>query len=86
MLKKFNNLNFGLQMILITITLFFSNQLTSYTLSMSNASSTIQFNVFIILTFILFLIQTISIYVGIKSVINYVKQLKNENINDEQSN
>jgi integral membrane sensor domain MASE1 len=86
MLKKFHNLDFGLQMMIICLLLFFSNQLTSYTLSMANDSSTIQFNIFIILTFILFLIQTASIYIGIKSAINYVKQLKNKNTNDEQSN
>jgi hypothetical protein len=85
MFNKFRNLDFGLQMLIITLVLFFSNQMTSYTLSMANASSTIQFNVAMILTFVLFLIQTFSIYFGITSVINYLKQSKNKNKN-EQSN
>ena len=85
MLKRFHNLDFGLQMIIICFVLFFTNQLTSYTLSMANVPSTIQFNVGIVLTFVIFLIQTISIYVGVTSIINHLKQTKNKN-NDEQSN
>jgi large-conductance mechanosensitive channel len=85
MLKKFYNLDFGLQMIIITILLFITNQLTTYTLSMCNVPSTITVNAGLILTFVLFLVQTIAIYLGIKSIINYVKQTKTKN-NDEQSN
>jgi hypothetical protein len=68
MFNKFYKLEFGLQMIIICFVLFFSNQLTSYTL-----------------TFGLFLLQTISIYLGVMSIINHVKQTKTKN-NDEQSN
>ena len=85
MLKKFYNLDFGLQMIIITILLFITNQLTTYTLSMCNVPSTITVNTGLILTFVLFLVQTIAIYLGIKSIINYVKQTKTKN-NNEQSN
>ena len=85
MFNKFYKLEFGLQMIIICFVLFFSNQLTSYTLSMANIASTISFNVGMILTFVLSLIQAISIYLGVMSIINYVKQTKTKN-NDEQSN
>jgi len=85
MFNKFYKLEFGLQMTIICLVLFFSNQLTSYTLSMVNVPSTIQFNIGIVLTFGLFLLQTISIYLGVMSIINYLKQTKTKN-NDEQSN
>ena len=85
MFNKFYKLEFGLQMIIICFVLFFSNQLTSYTLSMANVPSTVQFNIGIVLTFGLFLLQTISIYLGIMSIINHVKQTKTKN-NNEQSN
>jgi hypothetical protein len=52
---------------------------------MANVPSTIQFNIGIILTFGLFLFQTISFYLGAKAIINYVKQTKTKN-NNEQSN
>ena len=85
MFNKFYKLEFGLQMTIICFVLFFSNQLTTYTLSMANIASTISFTVGMILTFVLSLIQAISIYLGVMSIINYVKQTKTKN-NDEQSN
>ena len=85
MFNKFYKLEFGLQMTIICFVLFFSNQLTTYTLSMANIASTISFNVGMILTFVSSLIQAISIYLGVMSIINYVKQTKTKN-NDEQSN
>jgi predicted membrane protein len=85
MFNKFYKLEFGLQMIIICLVLFFSNQLTTYTLSIANIASTISFNVGMILTFVLSLIQAISIYLGVMSIINYLKQTKTKN-NDEQSN
>ena len=85
MLKKFYNLEFGLQMLILTFTLFFTNQFTTYTLSMCNLPSTLMVNLGLILTFAIFFVQTIAIYLGIKSIINYVKQTKTKN-NDEQSN
>jgi hypothetical protein len=42
-------------------------------------------NLGLILTFAIFFVQTIAIYLGIKSIINYVKQTKTKN-NNEQSN
>lgn len=85
MLKKFYNLEFGLQMIIISVLLFITNQLTTYTLSMCNLPNTLMVNLGLILTFAIFFIQTIAFYLGIKSIINYVKQTKTKN-NDEQSN
>lgn len=85
MLKKFYNLEFGFQMLITTLVLFFSNQLTTYTLSMCNISNTIMVDIGLILTFVLFLVQTCAIYLAIKAIINYVKQTKTKN-NDEQSN
>ena len=85
MLKKFYNLEFGFQMLITTLVLFFSNQLTTYTLSMCNLPNTIMVDIGLILTFVLFLVQTCTIYLAIKAIINYVKQTKTKN-NDEQSN
>ena len=85
MLKKFYNLEFGLQMLITTLILFFSNQFTTYTLSMCNVPSTLMVNLGLILTLLIFFIQGITIYVAVKSIINYVKQTKTKN-NDEQSN
>ena len=85
MLKKFYNLEFGFQMLITTLVLFFSNQLTTYTLSMCNLPNTIMVDIGLILTFVLFLVQTCTIYLAIKAMINYVKQTKTKN-NDEQSN
>ncbi len=85
MLKKFYKLDFGLQMLILTFTLFFTNQFTTYTLSMCNLPSTLMVNLGLILTFAIFFVQTIAIYLGIKSIINYVKKTKTKN-NDEQSN
>jgi hypothetical protein len=85
MFNKFYKLDFGLQMIITCLVLFFSNQLMSYTLSMANVPSTVSFNVGVVLTFVLFLLQTISIYLGTMGIINNIKQTKTKN-NDEQSN
>jgi large-conductance mechanosensitive channel len=85
MFNKFYKLDFGLQMIITCLVLFFSNQLTTYTLSMCNLPSTLMVNLGLILTFVIFFVQTIAIYLGIKSIINYIKQTKTKN-NDEQSN
>jgi large-conductance mechanosensitive channel len=85
MFNKFYKLDFGLQMIITCLVLFFSNQLTTYTLSVVNTASTISFNVGIILTLVLFSIQTMAIYLGIMAIINYIKKTKTKN-NNEQSN
>ncbi len=85
MFNKFYKLEFGLQMIITCLVLFFSNQLTTYTLSMANIDSTISFNVGIILTLVLSIIQAISIYLGIMAIINYLTKPKTKN-NNEQSN
>jgi phosphatidylglycerophosphate synthase len=85
MFNKFYKLDFGFQMLITTLILFFTNQLTTYTLSMCNLPSTLMVNLGLILTFVIFFVQTIAIYLGIKSIINYVKQTKTKN-NNEQSN
>ena len=85
MFNKFYKLDFGLQMIITCLVLFCSNQFTTYTLSMCNLPSTLMVNLGLILTFAIFFVQTIAIYLGIKSIINYIKQTKTKN-KDEQSN
>ena len=50
-----------------------------------NYPNTLMFNLGLILTFVVFFTQALFIFVGIKSVINYVKQNKIKN-NNEQSN
>ena len=85
MIKKFLNLEFGLQMIIVALTILLSNQLLSFTTKLMNYSNTLMFNLGLILTFVVFFTQALFIFVGIKSVINYLKQNKIKN-NNEQSN
>jgi hypothetical protein len=85
MIKKFLNLEFGLQMIIVALTILLSNQLLSFTTKLMNYPNTLMFNLGLILTFVVFFTQALFIFVGIKSVINYVKQNKIKN-NNEQSN
>ena len=85
--EKFFSMDFGLQMIYVCVSILISNQLLSYTTSLMNKPNTILVNVGLFLTLTLFVLQTLFIFLGIKSVINYVKKPKQNNINNnEQSN
>lgn len=85
--EKFLSMDFGFQMIYVCVSILISNQLLSYTTSLMNKPNTILVNVGLFLTLTLFVLQTLFIFLGIKSVINYVKKPKQNNINNnEQSN
>ena len=85
--EKFFSMDFGLQMIYVCVSILISNQLLSYTTSLMNKPNTILVNVGLFLTLTLFVLQTLFIFLGIKSVINYIKKPKQNNINNnEQSN
>jgi len=85
--EKFLQLDFGIQMIIVTLTILISNQLLSFTTKLMNYSDTFAFNTGLILTFTLFVFQALFIFLGIKSVINYIRKTKQNNINNnEQSN
>jgi hypothetical protein len=58
----------------------------TFTLSLANNPSTFMFYTGVILTLLLFAVQTGVIFVGIFAVIKYIKKDKNKNIDNEQSN
>ena len=87
MLKKFYNLDFGLQMLIICISIIFVNQLGTFSLSLANKPSTIYFNIGVILSLLTLTLQGFLIYMGVMSIINYLKTKKETNKEqDEQSN
>ena len=87
MLKKFYNLDFGVQMLIVCISIIFANQLTTFSLSLVNKPSTVYFNIGIILSLLMLILQGFSIYLGVMSIINYIKTKKETNKKqDEQSN
>ena len=87
MLKKFYNLDLGLQMLIICISIIFINQLGTFSLSLANKPSTIYFNIGVILSILTLVLQAVLIYMGVMSIINNFKTKKEtNNEQDEQSN
>ena len=87
MLKKFYNLDLGLQMLIICISIIFINQLGTFSLSLANKPSTVYFNVGVILSFLTLFLQGFLIYVGVMSIIKNLKTKKEtNNEQNEQSN
>jgi len=83
MINKFFKLDFGLQMLISAFTLFFSNQILTYTLSIANKPNTIWFNVGIILSVVFFLILVFSMLLGIISIIKFFKNSKKQDKNHD---
>jgi len=86
MLKKFYNLDFGLQALAICISIILLNPMITFTLSLANKPSTFLFYTGLILTLLLFAVQVGVIFVAISAIIKYVKKDKNKNTDNEQSN
>lgn len=87
MLKKFYNLDLGLQMLIICISIIFINQLGTFSLSLANKPSTVYFNVGVILSLSTLFLQGFLIYIGVMSIINNLKTKKEtNNEQNEQSN
>ena len=87
MLKKFYNLDFGLQMLIVCISIIFVNQLGTVSLSLANKPSTIYFNIGVILSLLTLVLQGVLIYMGVMSIINNLKTKKEtNNEKNEQSN
>jgi len=87
MLKKFYNLDFGFQVLIICISIIFVNQLGTFSLSLANKPSTIYFNIGVILSLLTMALQGFLIYMAVMSIINYLKTKKEtNNEQDEQSN
>lgn len=87
MLKKFYNLDFGFQVLIICISIIFVNQLGTFSLSLANKPSTIYFNIGVILSLLTMVLQGFLIYMAVMSIINYLKTKKEtNNEQDEQSN
>lgn len=87
MLKKFYNLNFGLQMLIVCLSIIFANQLGTFSLSLANKPSTVYFNIGVVLSLFMLVLQGFLIYIGVMSVINNLKtkqEINNEK--NEQSN
>lgn len=87
MLKKFYNLDFGLQMLIICLSTIFLNQFSTFTLSLTNKPNTILFNIGVLLSILVLYLQIFLIYVGVMSAIKFFKTKKEtNNEQDEQSN
>ena len=87
MLKKFYNLDFGLQMLIVCLSIIFANQLGTFSLSLANKPSTIYFNIGVILSLLTLVLQGFLIYLGVMSILNNIKTKKEtNNEQDEQSN
>jgi large-conductance mechanosensitive channel len=86
MFKKFYNLNFGLQALVLCVSLILLNPMITFTLSLANNPSTFMFYTGVILTLLLFAVQTGVIFIAISAVIKYIKKDKNKNTDNEQSN
>lgn len=87
MLKKFYNLDFGFQVLIICISIIFVNQLGTFSLSLANKPNTIYFNIGVILSLLTMALQGFLIYMAVMSIINYLKTKKEtNNEQDEQSN
>jgi len=86
MLKKFYNLDFGIQALVICISIILLNPMMTFSLSLANKSSTFLFYIGLILTLLLFAVQVGVIFVTISAIIKYVKKDKNKNTDNEQSN
>lgn len=87
MLKKFYNLDFGLQMLIVCLSIILTNQLTTFSLSLANKPSTIYFNIGVILSLLMLILQGFSFYLGVMSIFNYIKTKKETNKKqNEQSN
>ena len=83
MINKFFKLDFGLQMLIAAFTLFFSNQILTYTLSIANKPNTIWFNGGFILSVVFFLILVFSMLLGIISIIKFFKNPKKQDKNHD---
>jgi predicted membrane protein len=88
MLKKFYNLDFGLQALAICISIILLNPMITFSLSLANRPSTFMFYTGVILTLLLFAVNIGIILVTITAIMKYIKKdkNKNKNIDNEQSN
>jgi hypothetical protein len=74
--NKFLQIDFGLQMIIICISIIISNQLLSLSTSLMNKPSTLMFNIGVFSTLILVIIQIVFLILGVISVRNYINKTK----------
>lgn len=86
MLKKFYNLDFGLQALIICVSIILLNPMMTFSLSLANKPNTFLFYTGLILTLLLFAVQLGVIFLAMTAIIKYVKKDKNKNIDNEQSN
>ena len=74
--NKFLQIDFGLQMIIICISIIISNQLLSLSTSLMNKPNTLMFNIGVFSTLILIIIQIVFLILGVISVRNYINKTK----------
>lgn len=74
--NKFLQIDFGLQMIIVCISIIISNQLLSLSTSLMNKPSTLMFNIGVFSTLILVIIQIVFLILGVISVRNYINKTK----------
>lgn len=74
--NKFLQIDFGLQMIIVCISIIISNQLLSLSTSLMNKPSTLMFNIGVFSTLILVILQIAFLILGVISVRNYINKTK----------
>lgn len=74
--NKFLQIDFGLQMIIVCISIIISNQLLSLSTSLMNKPSTLMFNIGVFSTLILVILQIAFLILGAISVRNYINKTK----------
>lgn len=74
--NKFLQIDFGLQMIIVCISIIISNQLLSLSTSLMNKPNTLMFNIGVFSTLILVIIQIVFLILGAISVRNYINKTK----------
>lgn len=78
MYNKLIKLDFGLQMIIIVVLLFFTSETTSYTFGMLNKVSEPYYNICVIFSFLLLMFQMYIIYLTIRLSVHHLRSKDEE--------
>ena len=77
MLKKFYNLDFGLQMLIVIVSIIILNPMIKFSLLLLNTPDKSLFTYYSVLSLVLFLLQVGMIFLGAFSVVKHFKKPKN---------
>jgi len=77
MLKKFYNLDFGLQMLIVIVSIIILNPMIKFSLLLLNTPDKSLFTYYSVLSLVLFLLQVGMIFLGVFSAVKHFKKPKN---------